>query len=67
MSQEIIVRIHPDGRVEMEVVGVQGPSCEELLKPFEELLGVVQEKTRKPEYYVLRASGKVRTGRGEGS
>lgn len=66
MSQEIIVRIHPDGQVEMEVVGVQGPSCEELLRPFQELLGVVQEKTRKPEYYV-RVSGKVRTGWGEGS
>ncbi|HUH00893.1 MAG TPA: DUF2997 domain-containing protein [Kofleriaceae bacterium] len=37
--EEIEVTIHPDGRVEVQVRGVQGPGCVAATKKLEQYLG----------------------------
>lgn len=52
MSQaEFQIRIAPDGGVEIEVMGAQGPVCTELTAFLEEALGSVKERRFKSEYY----------------
>jgi hypothetical protein len=48
---ELVVTISPDGEVTVEARGVEGPACAELLRPFDEALGAVRDRRRKPEYY----------------
>lgn len=48
---EIVVTVSPDGEVTVEALGVDGPACADLLRPFDEALGAVRERRRKPEYY----------------
>jgi len=50
MPYEIVVTIDESGNVSMEVKGIKGPGCEKVLKPFEGL-GEVLEERRTPEYY----------------
>ena len=51
MSQEeIIVKIHPDGRVEIDAVGFSGKGCVEATKFLEEGLGRASSSRKKPEY-----------------
>ena len=38
-DEQIEVTIHPDGRVELHVVGVEGMSCVELTEPLVRVLG----------------------------
>ncbi|MEM9215911.1 MAG: DUF2997 domain-containing protein [Cyanobacteria bacterium P01_F01_bin.150] len=44
--------IHPDGRVEEKVTGIQGQSCEEVTKAIEEQLGCVLHTEKLAEYFV---------------
>lgn len=39
------------GKRLMEVVGVTGPSCENLLEKIEKVVGFAGERTRKDEYF----------------
>lgn len=43
--------LHPDGRVEVFVSGVQGPDCHRLTTEAETLLGPALTRERTPEYY----------------
>ncbi len=43
--------IHPDGRVEEKVTGIQGMSCSEVTRQIEEKLGLVMAQERTSEYY----------------
>jgi len=61
--EELIVEILPDGTVRVEVVGVEGPSCEELARPFYEALGGAAEVRRKPDYYRQPVRRTLRQGR----
>lgn len=52
MSQaEFEIRIDPDGKVQIEVMGTQGPVCTELTAFLEQALGSVEERRFKSEYY----------------
>ena len=52
MSQaEFNIQIAPDGKVSIEVVGAQGPTCTELSAFLEQALGKVEKRDFKPEYY----------------
>lgn len=44
-------RLHPDGRVEVSVSGVQGPGCHALTAEAEALLGPALTREPTPEYY----------------
>lgn len=50
--KEIIVKINKEtGEVEIEASGFSGKECEEATKAFEESVGKVESRKRKPEYY----------------
>lgn len=51
MPKEITFKIHPGGRVEIEVDGVEDASCEQITKAFEEALGIKVDTQFKPEYW----------------
>lgn len=50
-KKEIEITIAPDGTVHVEVKGVKGKSCVELVKFLEESLGEPTERKLKPDYY----------------
>lgn len=52
MSEEEIIEvtIGADGKVEMEVKNVKGPSCTQITEAVEEVLGGKVNRTLKPEY-----------------
>jgi hypothetical protein len=50
-KQEIIVDVSPEGNVKIDAVGYEGKACEQATKALEEALGVVTQKTKKPEYH----------------
>lgn len=53
MSQaEFEIVISPQGKVEIEVKGVQGNSCTDLTQFLEKALGDIDERSFKAEYYV---------------
>jgi len=49
-EEVVIIDVAPDGKTTIEVQGVVGPGCTALSKPFEERLGVVTDRSHKPEY-----------------
>lgn len=53
--------IHPDGRVEEKVTGIQGMSCSEVTKKIEEKLGPVVTQERTSEYYAQVMAQSVST------
>lgn len=52
MPQEIHVLIEPDGSVKIDAVGFTGADCEQATAFLEKALGHVQQKRRKPEYFL---------------
>ena len=49
--KELEITIGPDGTVLVDVKGVKGKSCADLVKFLEESLGKSAEKKFKPDYY----------------
>jgi Protein of unknown function (DUF2997) len=52
MPAKIEFRISRDGEVKLEVSGVDGASCEQITKAFEDGLGVVTDVQKKSEYFL---------------
>ena len=50
-KKELVITITPEGAVHVDVKGVKGKSCVDLVKFLEESLGPASEKKLKPEYY----------------
>jgi len=50
-SKEVEVSIAPDGTVHVDVKGVKGKSCVDLVKFLEESLGEPSDRKLKPDYY----------------
>ncbi|MEK5165736.1 DUF2997 domain-containing protein [Paenibacillus sp. FSL R5-0527] len=52
MDEKIQIRICPDGRIEVETLGITGEKCKDVIGLLEELLDAeVVETTLKPEFY----------------
>ena len=51
MNRTIEIIIAPSGEIQIDAVGFKGPDCELATKFLEEALGVVGQKTKKPEYH----------------
>ena len=51
MVKKIKFVIDENGEVTIDVDGVKGSSCEELTKPFEEILGATESRDYKDSYY----------------
>ena len=54
MSQ-VIVRILPDGKVEVKVAGVGGAKCTDVTKALEKALGSTVSDKKTDEYYKTEA------------
>lgn len=50
-KKELEITIGPDGVVHVDVKGVKGKSCADLVKFLEESLGETKDKKLKPDYY----------------
>jgi hypothetical protein len=50
MKKQVIIEFHQDGTTKIEAQGTKGRECEDLTKPYEEALGTVKIRHRKPEY-----------------
>lgn len=51
MVKKITFKISGNGEVNLAVDGVQGSSCEDLSRPFEEVIGKVSGRELKDSYY----------------
>ncbi len=51
MKQSIEVLVSARGDISINAIGFKGADCEKATKALEEALGVVRQKTRKPEYH----------------
>jgi hypothetical protein len=55
-SPELEIVITPQGKIEIEVKGVQGPGCKDLTRALENALGEVDERELKAEYYASNSA-----------
>lgn len=62
MSRKIEILFRPDGSTKIEAFGFKGPECEKATAVFEEALGRVASRARKPEYTV-RQEQREKAGR----
>lgn len=51
MKRTIEIIIAPSGEIKIDAIGFKGADCEQATKFLEEALGVVSQKTKKPEYH----------------
>lgn len=51
MVTQVTFTIDPQGEVQVSVQGASGKHCEDLTKPFENVLGRVESRTYKDEYF----------------
>jgi hypothetical protein len=51
MNRTIEIIVGTTGDIQIDAVGFKGPDCEQATKFLEEALGVVGQKTKKPEYH----------------
>jgi hypothetical protein len=51
MQRTIEIIISPIGEIQIDAIGFKGPDCEQATRFLEEALGVVGQKTRKPEFH----------------
>jgi hypothetical protein len=57
MQHQIIVRVDTAGKVEVEVNGVTGSSCEALTQALEESLGTAKDREQKGEFHANEQAG----------
>lgn len=50
-KKELEINIRPDGTVHVDVKGIKGKSCTDLVKFLEESLGEPSDRKFKPDYY----------------
>ena len=51
MKRTIEVIITTTGEIKIDAIGFKGLNCEKATKFLEEALGMVSQKTKKPEYH----------------
>lgn len=51
MKKQIIIDINKNGSINIEAVNYSGGECELATAPFEQVFGITEEKTYKPEFY----------------
>ncbi len=58
MTKKMIVRIHPDGSVFTETVGVTGPVCQKYVDQIAAMTGgAISHTVRKPEFFDTNQHG----------
>ena len=61
-SIDIVIK---DGKINIEVDGIEDASCAQLTQALERALGTVEEVTHKPEYYVCLDEMELQAYEGE--
>ena len=56
MSRSIEVLVTPTGEIKIDAVGFKGADCEQATKFLEAALGLVNERTKKPDYHQTRTA-----------
>ena len=56
MKRTIEIILSPKGDISIDAVGFKGPDCEKATRALEEALGVVQQRSKKPEYLAKTTS-----------
>ena len=56
MSRAIEVIVSPTGEIKIDAVGFKGADCEQATQFLETALGLVNERTKKPEYHQARTA-----------
>jgi hypothetical protein len=51
MNRTIEIIIGTTGEIQIDAVGFKGPDCEQATRFFEEAVGAVGQKVKKPEYH----------------
>ncbi len=51
MKRTIEIIIGPAGEIKIDAIGFKGPDCEKATQFLEKALGVVGQKTKKPEFH----------------
>jgi len=51
MNKTIEIVVSATGEIQIDAVGFKGPDCEQATAFLEEALGIVGQKTKKPEYH----------------
>lgn len=51
MPEQVLIEIGQAGQVSIEVLGVKGPTCQDLTRELEKALGTVQGQELKEEFY----------------
>lgn len=65
MAGIIEVRISKEGKINIEVSGIQDASCTQLTKVLEDALGGDVERQTKPEYYNVLDDMQIKLMEGE--
>jgi hypothetical protein len=50
MKPTIEIIVSTQGDISIDAVGFKGPNCEKATRALEDALGVVQQRSKKPEY-----------------
>lgn len=50
-KEELFITISPAGEVKVEIQGMKGPTCLDVVKLFEQRIGVVKQRELTSEYY----------------
>lgn len=61
MVKKISFKISADGEVNLSVDGAQGASCEDMTRPFEEVIGKVSAREYKDSYYATTEENQEQT------
>ncbi len=64
MKPTIEIIIQPTGQIRVDAIDFKGADCEQATKYLEEALGVVGQRTRKPEFHQQRRR-RIRQGLGQ--
>ncbi|TLD71667.1 DUF2997 domain-containing protein [Phragmitibacter flavus] len=55
-KQTLEITIAPGGAIAIEASGFKGSDCEQATRDLEQALGIVRQRTRKPEFYQKAAN-----------
>jgi len=64
MEKELIMRVRPDGTIEIEAIGYQGKDCD-VAKAFEQSLGIMHNEEFKQDYFQTPENLVIKVGDGE--
>ena len=65
--EELIVIISPQGDVKVEIKGIKGPRCLDVVKRFEQHVGLVTQRQPTSEFYEPAPPVRIDTTATEGS